>query len=66
MFDFTNPIFTDADKVHEQLETQRRPDGPFCLHCGNADQACIRTMEGAAHRPGLNNRRCIPSSLSDS
>lgn len=57
MFDLTNPVFTDADKAREHLEAQRWPDGPYCPHCGNADQARIAKMEGKAHRPGLYNCR---------
>ncbi|GJL93946.1 MAG: DDE transposase [Hyphococcus sp.] len=55
--DLTNPIFTDADKAREHLEAQRWPEGPYCPHCGNADQQRIAKMEGKAHRPGLYNCR---------
>ncbi len=57
MVDLTNPIFTDADKAREHLEAQRWPEGPYCPHCGNIDQARIRSMKGKAHRPGLYNCR---------
>jgi transposase-like protein len=57
MIDLTNPIFTDANKAREHLEAQRWPDGPYCPHCGNVDQARIRPMKGKAHRPGLYNCR---------
>ena len=57
MIDLTNPIFTNADVAREHLEAQRWPNGPYCPHCGNADQARIAKMEGAAHRPGLYNCR---------
>ena len=55
MLDITNPIFQDADKARQYLEAQRWPDGPFCPHCGEAEN--IRTMKGKAHRPGLYNCR---------
>lgn len=57
MCNLTDPIFTDADKAREHLEAQRWPDGPYCPHCGNADQDRIAKMEGKAHRPGLYNCR---------
>lgn len=57
MIDLTNPIFADKDKAREHLEAQRWPNGPFCPHCGNADQDRIAKMEGKAHRPGLYNCR---------
>jgi len=57
MCNLTDPIFTDADKAREHLEAQRWPEGPYCPHCGNADQARIAKMEGKAHRPGLYNCR---------
>ncbi len=57
MVDLTNPIFTDPDKAREHLEAQRWANGPYCPHCGNADQARIRPMEGKADRPGLYNCR---------
>jgi len=56
-FNITDPIFTDADKAREHLKAQRWPDGPYCPHCGNVDQARIAKMEGKAHRPGLYNCR---------
>ena len=57
MCNLTDPIFTDADKARKHLEAQRWPDGPYCPHCGNADQGRIAKMEGKAHRPGLYNCR---------
>lgn len=48
-----NPIFKEADKAREHLEAQRWPNGPVCPHCGNADQARIKELQGKAHRPGL-------------
>ncbi len=49
----TDPRFQNPDKAREWFEAQRWPDGPYCPHCGNADQDKIRKLEGKAHRPGL-------------
>jgi transposase-like protein len=49
----TDPRFTDPDKAREYLEAQRWPDGPYCPHCGNADQTKITGLKGRAHRAGL-------------
>jgi len=51
--DLQNPAFADDDKAREALEAIRWPEGPFCPHCGNADQNKIARGEGKAHRPGL-------------
>jgi transposase-like protein len=51
--DIQNAVFTDEDKAREALEAIRWPDGPYCPHCGNADQEKIAKGEGKAHRPGL-------------
>jgi transposase-like protein len=51
--DLQNPAFSNEEKAREALEAIRWPDGPFCPHCGNADQAKIAKGEGKAHRPGL-------------
>lgn len=56
-YELDNPIFSDAEKARLHLEAQRWPDGPYCPHCGNADQDRIAKMEGKAHRPGLYNCR---------
>ncbi len=48
-----NPIFKDEDKAREWLEARVWPEGPTCPHCGNADKAKIRALQGKAHRPGL-------------
>jgi transposase-like protein len=53
MTDIQSPIFTDADKAREHLEAIRWPDGATCPHCGNADKAKIKALEGKAHRKGL-------------
>ena len=48
-----NPIFNDETKAREWLEARVWPEGPTCPHCGNADKAKIKALEGKAHRPGL-------------
>ena len=48
-----NPIFNDEAKAREWLEARVWPQGPVCPHCGNADAAKIKKLEGKAHRPGL-------------
>jgi transposase-like protein len=48
-----NPIFTDETKAREWLEARVWPNGPTCPHCGNADPAKIRALQGKSHRPGL-------------
>lgn len=53
MFDLTNPIYQDADKAREHLESIHWPNGPICPHCGNVDQARIRKLEGKSTRPGV-------------
>ena len=50
-FDITNPIFTDEDAAREHLEAQRWPHGPFCPHCGEAEN--VHRLEGKSHRKGL-------------
>jgi transposase-like protein len=53
MTDLTNPIFSDADKAREYLETLYWPNGPVCRHCGNADSARLHRLEGKSTRPGV-------------
>jgi transposase-like protein len=53
MCDLTNPIFTDADKAREHLESLYWPNGPVCRHCGNADPARIHKLAGKSTRPGV-------------
>ena len=48
-----NPIFTDETKAREWLEARVWPNGPVCPHCGNADHAKLKALQGKAHRPGL-------------
>ena len=49
--DLTDPIYADADKAREYLESIRWPDGPICPHCGVVDSATF--MHGKSHRAGL-------------
>ena len=49
--DLNNPIFQDADKAREYLETQRWPHHVSCPHCGGLEK--ITKMEGKSHRKGL-------------
>ncbi len=51
MSDLTNPIFHDENAARGYLEQTRWPNGPFCPHCGEAEN--IRKLEGTSHRPGL-------------
>jgi len=51
--DLQNPAFTDDDKARETLEAIRWPDGPYCPHCGNADQEKIAKGLGKTARAGL-------------
>jgi transposase-like protein len=51
MFDLTNPIFFDAEKAREHLESINWPNGPFCPHCGEYEN--VTRLQGKSHRPGL-------------
>src|SRR5215207_6560104 len=51
--DLSEPRFHDANAAREWLEAQRWPNGPICPHCGNADPAKIKHLEGKAHRAGV-------------
>src|ERR1700730_12091295 len=51
--DIQNPAFTNENKARETLEAIRWPDGPYCPHCGNADQETIAKGKGKATRTGL-------------
>jgi len=51
--DIQNPAFTNEDKAREALEGIRWPDGPYCPHCGNADQEKIAKGLGKVSRVGL-------------
>src|SRR5262245_16978022 len=49
--DISSPIFHDAEKAREWLETQLWPHGPVCPHCGVINQATL--MQGKTTRSGL-------------
>ncbi len=55
--DLSNPIYHDADKAREHLESIRWPDGPICPHCGSLNNAAKLEGKGGAKgtkaRPGL-------------
>ncbi len=51
MTDNSNPIFHDEDTARAYLEAQRWPDGPYCPHCGEAEN--MRRLKGKSHRRGL-------------
>lgn len=51
MFDLTNPVFFDAEKAREHLESINWPNGPFCPHCGEVEN--VTRLQGKSHRPGL-------------
>ncbi len=51
MFDLTDPIFSDKDAARKHLERIRWPNGPFCPHCGEAEN--VKPLKGKSHRPGL-------------
>ena len=45
------PYFRDEAAAYAKLESIVWPNGPACLHCGNADR--IGKLNGKATRPGL-------------
>lgn len=49
MCDLSKPIFHDADKAREHLESLRWPDGAACPHCGGCEK--IYSIKGG--RAGL-------------
>ena len=51
MCDLDNPIFKDETVAREYLEATRWPDGPFCPHCGEAEN--VSALKGKSHRAGL-------------
>jgi transposase-like protein len=50
--DLTAPIYTDAEKAREYLESVRWPDGAYCPHCGATDSD-VTELKGKSHRAGL-------------
>lgn len=53
--DINNPIFQNEDSAREYLEAVRWPEGPFCPHCGEAEN--VMKLEGTSHRKGLHQCR---------
>jgi transposase-like protein len=51
MIDLTNPIFSDATKAREYLESERWPNGPVCPHCGAKHEGT--KLQGKSTRPGV-------------
>jgi len=51
MIDITNPIFADADKAREHLESLNWPEGPVCPHCG--EEKNVHRLQGKSTRAGL-------------
>ena len=49
--DLVSPIFNDADKARQHLETLRWANGRFCPHCGEAERTS--PTESKNHAPGL-------------
>ena len=51
MTDLTDPIYSDANKAREHLQSLQWPDGPLCPHCGCFDK--ITELKGKSTRPGV-------------
>jgi len=51
MTDLSDAIFHNEAKARAHLERIRWPNGPFCPHCGEAEQ--VHRLEGEKHRAGL-------------
>lgn len=51
MTDLTNPIYSNDDAARQHLEAVRWPDGPYCPHCGEAEN--VVRLDGAAGAAGL-------------
>lgn len=49
--DITNPIYQDADKARDHMESIRWPNGPVCPHCGCTEN--ITKLKGKSTRPGV-------------
>jgi len=46
-----NPIFHDENAARAWFEARIWPNGPFCPHCGEAEN--VTRLHGKAHRPGV-------------
>jgi len=53
MTNLTDPIFSNEEAARAHFEAVRWPHGPYCPHCGNADEDEIVKLTSKAHRPGL-------------
>lgn len=53
MTNLTDPIFNNEDAARAHFEAIRWPNGPWCPHCGNADEDEIVKLTSKAHRAGL-------------
>ena len=51
MTDLTHPIYSDADKARQHLESLHWPHGPVCPRCGTLDR--ITKLAGKSTRPGV-------------
>lgn len=49
-FDLTNPVFSDAEKAREYLESLHWPEGAECPHCESMN---VTKVGGSTARPGL-------------
>jgi len=58
----TDPIYHDDEAARAHLEAQRWPNGPYCPHCGEAEE--IAKLEGAAAAKGLYNCRSCRTKFS--
>jgi len=58
----TDPIYHDDEAARAHLEAQRWPHGPYCPHCGEAED--IAKLEGAAAAKGLYNCRSCRTKFS--
>ena len=52
MTNLTDPIFTDANKAREHLESILWPNGPVCPRCGVMEDR-ITKLKGKSTRPGV-------------
>ena len=59
----TDPIYQDADKAREHLESILWVDGPRCPHCGNINSARITKLKGTSTRPGVYKCKGMPQAV---
>ncbi len=58
----TDKIYHDDEAARAHLEAQRWPNGPYCPHCGEAEE--IAKLEGEAASKGLYNCRSCRTKFS--